>query len=98
MNDLREQAMKHVMRVEKLKEQHAELEEFQEALLNLSRTDIKISIETSTISLYQVWLEKDLGITSIQAELKNKLIAETHKRKKVLEMTLKQLIGENEND
>ena len=93
MNELREQAMKHVLRVEKLKEQHAELEEFQEALLSPDGSDIEIGIEMTNGRLYRVRLDQDLGITSIQEELIKKLVTETHIRKAVIEMTLTQLIG-----
>lgn len=95
MNELREQAMKHVLRVEKLKEQHAELEEFQEALLSPDGPDIEIGIGMTNGRLYRVRLDQDLGITSIQEELIKKLVTETHIRKAVIEMTLNQLIGGN---
>lgn len=96
MNELREQAMKHVFKVEKLKAQHAELEEFQEALLTPDSPDIEIGIGTTKGRLYRVRLEEDLGIVTIQKELRRKLIAETHIKKEKLENELKKLIGGNE--
>ena len=96
MNELREQAMKHVMRVEKLKEQHAELEGLQDDLSKIGNADITIGFYTKNVGFYKVWLERDLGITSIQEEITRKLIAELHIRKEVIEMTLTKLIGGNE--
>lgn len=96
MNDLRQKAADHIQYVDQLRRQLAELEEFQEALLSNGGSDIEIGIWKSNGGPYHVWLEKDLGITSIQDEFKKKLITELHIRKEVLEMTLTQLIGGNE--
>lgn len=96
MSELREQAMKHILKVEKLKEQHAELEGFQEALLTPDIPDIEIGIGMTKGRLYRVRLEEDLGIVTIQKELRKKLIAETHIKKEKLENELKKLIGGNE--
>ena len=100
MNELREKVEHHMNRVDKLNRQLAEAGEFQAALLsheeNDREHDVEIGIWNQHGRLYRVWLERDLGITSIQAELIKKLIAETHIRKEVLEMTLTQLIGGNE--
>lgn len=96
MNELREQAMKHVMRVEKLKEQHAELEDFYEALMSSSEQDIEIRIGELRGNIYRVRLEQDLGISINKDELKIKLILEIHARKEALENELKKLIGGNE--
>ena len=92
MNDLREQAMRHVLRVEKLKEQHAELEDLQDELSKIGNADIIIGFYPKNGGFYKVLLE-DLGITSLQDELKKKLVTELHIRKEVIEMTLTQLIG-----
>ena len=95
MNELREKAIVHVLRVEKLKEQHAELEDLQDELSKIGNADIIIGFYPKNGGFYKVLLE-DLGITRLQEEFKNKLIAELHIRKEVLEMTLTQLIGGNE--
>lgn len=95
MNELREKAIAHVLRVEKLKEQHAELEDLQDELSKIGNADIIIGFYPKNGGFYKVLLE-DLGITRLQEEFKNKLIAELHIRKEVLEMTLTQLIGGNE--
>lgn len=95
MNELREKAIAHVLRVEKLKEQHAELEDLQDELSKIGNADIIIGFYPKNGGFYKVLLE-DLGITRLQEEFKNKLIAELFIRKEVLEMTLTQLIGGNE--
>lgn len=102
MNELREQAMKHILRIEKLREQHAELEDFQEALLEPFTnnsfpfgSDIEIGLLDAKGIKYRVCLEQDLGITSLTADFREILTAELEERKEVLETELKQLIGGN---
>lgn len=100
MNELRKRVEDHINYVDRLRCQLAEMEEFQQALLSHDKNDrehdVEIGIWNQHGRLYHVWLERDLGITIIQEELIKKLIAETHIRKEVLEMTLNQLIGGNE--
>lgn len=97
MNELRQKVEHHINYVDQLRSQLAKVEEFQEALLsheeNDREHDVEIGIWDQNGRLYHVWLERDLGITSIQKELIKKLIAETYIRKEVIEMTLTQLIG-----
>lgn len=102
MNELREQAMKHILRIEKLREQHAELEDFQEALLEPFTnnsfpfgSDIEIGLLDAKGIKYRVCLEQDLGITSLTADFREILTAELEQSKEVLETELKQLIGGN---
>lgn len=104
MNELREQAMKHVLRVEKLKEQHAELEEFQESIKKSIDglpgdsdvfDDIGICIPRMN-RWHRVNLKKDLGITTLTAEFKEKVFAATEVRKVEIENEIKKLIGGNE--
>ena len=102
MNELREQSMKHILRIEKLREQHAELEDFQEALLEPFAdssfpcgSDIEIGLWDKKGIKYRVCLEQDLGITSLTADFREILTAELEERKEVLETELKKLIGGN---
>ena len=103
MNELREQAMKHILRIEKLKEQHAELEDFQESIRKSNAglpgyldvfDDIGICINTLG-GWHRVNLKQDLGITTLTAEFKEKLFAATEVRKADIESELKKLIGGN---
>ena len=102
MNELRELAMKHILRIEKLREQHAELEDFQEALLEPFvdnsfhfGSDIEIGVWDAKGIKYRVCLEQDLGITNLTADFREILTAELEERKEVLETELKKLIGGN---
>lgn len=92
MNELRQKASLHIERVYELKRQLGEVEDLQDALEKYDGEELKIGIPMAG-QWYTVELMKDLGITKIQAELKNKLMAELHIRKAVIEMTLNQLIG-----
>ena len=103
MNELREQAMKHILRIEKLKEQHAELEDFQESIRKSNAglpgyldvfDDIGICINRLG-GWHRVNLKQDLGITTLTAEFKEKLFAATEVRKADIESELKKLIGGN---
>ena len=103
MNEIREQAMKHILRIEKLREQQAELEDLAEALIEPFAdnsfpfgSDIEIGIWDAKGIKYRVCLEQDLGITSLTADFREILTAELEERKEVLETELKQLIGGNE--
>lgn len=100
MNELREQAMKHILKVEKLREQHAELEDFQEALLEPFAdssfpfgSDIEIGVWDAKGIKYRVCLEQDLGITSLTADFREILTAKLEERKEELEAELTKLIG-----
>lgn len=100
MDDIKRKAALHIERVDQLRSQLAEVEEFQEALLSHDKNDrehdVEIGIWNQHGRLYHVWLERDLGIVTIQKELRRKLIAETHIKKEKLENELKKLIGGNE--
>ena len=103
MSELREQAMKHILMVEKLKEQHAELEDLAAALIEpfaeshfVFGSDIEIGVWDKRGMKYRVLLEQDLGITNIQEELRGKVLAVTEVRKVEIENELKKLIGGNE--
>ncbi len=104
MNELREQAMKHVLKVEKLKAQHAELEDFQESIKKSNAglpsdlnffDDIGICIPKLN-RWHRVNLKQDLGITTLTTEFKEKLFVATEVRKVEIENELKKLIGGNE--
>lgn len=102
MNELREQAMKHILRIEKLREQHAELEDLAAALIEPFAdnsfpfgSDIEIGLWDAKGIKYRVCLEQDLGITSLTADFREILTAELEERKEVLETELKKLIGGN---
>ena len=104
MNELREQAMKHILRIEKLREQHAELEDFQESIRKSNAglpgdldvfDDIGICINTLG-GWHRVNLKQDLGITTLTAEFKEKVFVATEVRKADIESELKKLIGGNE--
>jgi len=103
MSELREQAMKHILMVEKLKEQHAELEDLAAALIEpfsdshfAFGSDIEIGVWDKRGMKCRVLLEQDLGITNIQEELRGKVLAVTKDRKVEIENELKKLIGGNE--
>lgn len=95
MDDIKRKAALHIERVDQLRRQLAEVEEFQDVIEKYDSETIEIGISMGDYT-HTVALLKDLGITRIQDEFKNKLIAELHIRKEVLEMTLTQLIGGNE--
>lgn len=92
MDDIKRKAALHIERVYELKRQLTEVEDLQDALKKYDGEELKIGIPMAG-QWYTVELMKDLGITMIQGDFKNKLIAELHIRKEVLEMTLTQLIG-----
>ena len=95
MDDIKRKAALHIERVYELKRQLGEVEELQDAIAKYGSKNIEIGIPMGDYT-HRVEMLKDLGITRLQEEFKNKLIAELHIRKEVLEMTLNQLIGGNE--
>lgn len=104
MNELREQSRKHILKVEKLREQHAELEEFQESIKKSNAglsgdlnffDDIGICIPKLN-RWHRVNLKQDLGITTLATEIKEKVFDATEVRKVEIEKELKELIGGNE--
>ena len=92
MDDIKRKAALHIERVYELKRQLGEVEDLQDVLEKYDSEDIEIGIPMGDYTL-RVELMKDLGITSLQDELKKKLVTELHIRKEVIEMTLTQLIG-----
>lgn len=93
MDDIKRQAARHIERVDKLRRQLAEVEEMLEALESNVGKDIQIGVWNKTGHMYGVWLERDLGITAAQEEIRIKVLTETYIRKEVIKMTLTQLIG-----